>query len=170
MTDDRAQNVVAGCLGRVFTLLGFFWGAAVVASAIGFISEGDLPFETIGVFIPAVILIGLGRAIRRRARPSSGPDTAENRARTRAKSGSQIPAPPKRVPPQSTTSPEPVEVQSKPRPEIPELPTVEPVHDPGELPGVTDLSMEDFETDQDRPMTSQELIDRARERFNKKPD
>jgi hypothetical protein len=50
---------------------------------------------------------------------------------------------------------------------IPELPPVEEIHGPGELPAVEDLTLEDFES-VDKPMSSEERLRIAKEKYRKR--
>lgn len=161
MTDKSPQAVVGGCLSRVFTLFGLFLFLSAVVAAVREFNGPGAGLEITGAFVPALILLAMGRLIKRRVdQVAEVPDA-------------QIPRPQRPTPsppPADVVVPRPAEERTpKARPEpvdIPELPTVEPTHHPGELPAVEDLGIRDFEPP--KPMSSEERIRKAREKFNKK--
>ncbi len=157
----KVDTSAAGCLSSLFTLLGFFlFGSALFNQFQEFTGDGG-GFELSGALIPGLVLLAMGGSLRRRANAAKQPD--ENQVRI-----------PLKPPPQSTPSQQVQTSKPKPRPpvtppvvEIAGLPEVEEVHEPGALPAVEDLRLEDFEPE--KPMTSEERLRIAKEKYRKKP-
>jgi hypothetical protein len=165
VAEKRPEQVIGGCLARVFTIVGFAILVGTLINAFRTFNRDGFGFELTGAFIPGLILLIMGAAIRRRVGNMERPDK-------------QIPAPrplntdrkdePAKTPIPRVGSAEPRKRPTPPPAEfdVPELPTIEPVHDPGELPAVEDLTMDDFKAT--APKSSDEMIKEARRRFNKK--
>jgi hypothetical protein len=166
---DNAQAAATGCLSRVFTLVGLFWLGAI---GFGVLRNLDSGFDTdlTGALFPAIAFLFAGSVMRRRAREAkargdsfSAPSTPSgtHRATTRPPSAERGPTP--------TPIPTPsAEAPKKERPDrpVPELPPIEPIPDPGKLPAIDSLEISDFEPG--KPMSSEERIKKAREKYQKK--
>ena len=186
---DQNLNFV-GCLGRVLTFVGVVWIAIIVLGGVGLLSRAGAPGELLagiaGVgIIPGLILLGLGRAIRRRARAMGGksgstpvpdqlhtesgrvPSIRLERTPTPTPTPSPTPIP---VPPVERTPPKPV--QPRPRPVDPIVKarrdvakSVEGALSGLEEPEESNRATETSGIGSDRPKTSQELVDEARRRW-----
>ncbi len=161
MAEKKVDASAAGCLARVFTLMGIFLLGSALFNQIQNFSGGDgVGFDISGAMIPGLVLLFIGGSFRRRAKAAKS-------------DGGQVQIPLK-PPPQSPPVPQtpPVKPKAAPRTappivEIPELPAVEEVYRPGDLPAVEDLSLEDFEPG--KPMSSEERIRLAKEKYRNKP-
>jgi hypothetical protein len=170
MTDrDNAQAAATGCLIRVFTLIGLFW-----LGAIGFdvLRNLDSGFDTdlTGALFPAIAFLFAASVMRRRAKEArargdsfSAPSTptGTHKATTRPPSAERGPTPTPTVAPR----PEAPKKKAPGRP-IPELPPIEPIPDAGNLSAIDNLEISDFEPG--KPMSSEERIRQAREKYLKK--
>lgn len=155
-----------GCLARVFTIIGFAILIGTLINAFASFDGDGVGFEITGAFLPGFIFLFMGAAIRRRVKkmdesdkqiPAPRPLNTDRKSRKEQRP--QIPRLDQEVPERRRPAPR-AEV------DVPELPTVEPVHEPGQLPAVEDLTMEDFKAA--APRSSEEMIKEARRRFNKK--
>lgn len=167
--NDNVQAAATGCLSRVFTLFGLFWLGAISLSVLRDLDSG---FDTdlIGALIPAIVFLFAGLVMGRRAREAnargdsfSAPSTpaGTHRATTRSSSAEGGPTPtPIAIP--SADAPK----KQRPDRPVPELPPIEPIPDPGKLPAIDSLEMSDFEPG--KPLSSEERIRQAREKFLKK--
>jgi hypothetical protein len=170
MTDrDNAQAAATGCLSRVFTLVGLFWVGAIGFGVLRDLDSGFDPDLT-GALFPAIAFLFAGSVMRRRAREAkargdsfSAPSTptGTHRATTRPPSADRGHTPT----PIAIPSAEAPKKKSPDRP-VPELPPIEPIPDPGKLPAIDSLELSDFEPG--KPMSSEERIKRAREKYQKK--
>lgn len=142
MAEQRIEPV--GCLGRVLTILGVLWlGVVVFAGIFGLRDNVGSLGALIGSTLPALLLIGAGRALSRRAKaraqtepvlPAPAPATTEKRVPTmRVESSAPAPPPAEPVP------------RRVPEPEVPSLP-VPPLPVPP-------------------PKSSKEMIEEARKRW-----
>ncbi len=189
MDRDRAKQIEnvqasAGCLARIFTLIGLFWlGSVIVTSINAYQSGGD--FGITGSIIPALAFLFAARVIRRRATqvgatlPSGGGKTPKaesgSAASKKSESGESPSAPspatnkPKAKKPdmsapsvQEATPPRPRSVvpppQDPPRPRS--QPSPEPSAQPPGLPS----------SDTGKPLTSEEMIKRAKARYMRDED
>lgn len=149
MADQRIDG--AGCLGRVLTLLGIIWLGVVVFAGIFGLRDSAGSFATIiGSTLPALLLIGVGRTMSRRA--------AERRD---APALPQPAAPsPAQPPPASQASSQPSEVFPKPAKPASPAPSASKDDALLELPPPPTPSS---------PKTSQEMIDEARKRWGSGP-
>lgn len=155
MADTNASQSGAGCLARVFTIIGAFLLVSTVAAQVRGFSDGRAEFELTGGIIPGLVLLAMGTSLRRRARSTSGEE-------------GRVPIPLKTTP---VTSPAKVKAPPPPPPappvlEIPELPPVDETYRPGELPALDELDLDDF--DPGKPMSSEERIRIAKEKYRKK--
>jgi hypothetical protein len=145
----------AGCLGRVLTLLGIIWLAVVVFTGMfGLRDNAGTLASLIGTTLPALILIGAGRTLSRRAAERrDAPALPQPESPTTSSSTSQTQKPP--APPTSTPSqpsdvfPKPARSAPGPQPE----PPVELSPPPSPSPS----------------KTSQEMIEEARKRWGTSP-
>jgi hypothetical protein len=170
MTDrDNAQAAATGCLSRVFTLVGLFWVGAIGFGVLRDLDSGFDPDLT-GALFPAIAFLFAGSVMRRRAREAkarvdsySAPSTpaGTHRATTRPPSAERGLTPTPIAIPRA----EAPKKKSPDRP-VPELPPIEPIPDPGKLPAIDSLELSDFEPG--KPMSSEERIKRAREKYQKK--
>lgn len=168
---ERESNPSAA-LGTILSWIGFLWFGFAVAQGMGVLDALGLSgsaFSNIGSTVfPAIILIGVGRALRRRALASEEiirPDVSQVPGATPP----IIPETrPRYDPPRPTT---PVAPKPAPRPAAPpKAVVVEPVEPmlpddqavrsaPGQGSGSTPRP----------PKTSQELIEEARRRWGTRP-
>jgi hypothetical protein len=153
MADQRIDG--AGCLGRVLTLLGVIWLAVVVFAGLFGLRDNAGSFATlIGSTLPALVLIGVGRTMSRRA--------AERR---------DAPALPQPATPTSTSSAPPIEPPRAPAP-LPAPPPSEIFPKPArsapapELDKPIDVPPPPASVP---PKSSQEMIDDARKRWGSGP-
>ncbi|HEY5890791.1 MAG TPA: hypothetical protein VIW94_08850 [Acidimicrobiia bacterium] len=156
----KVDTSAAGCLASLFTLLGFFmFGAALFNQFQEFTGDG-VGFELSGALIPGLVLLAMGGSLRRRANAAK-PDEKQVRI--------PLKPPPQSTPPQQmqASKPTPRPQVTPPVVQIAGLPEVEEVHEPGALPAVEDLRLEDFEPE--KPMTSEERLRIAKEKYRKKP-
>lgn len=160
MAEKKVDASAAGCLARLFTLMGIFLFGSALFNQIRNFSGDGVGFDITGALIPGLVLLAIGGSLRRRANASK-PDQGRV----------QIPLkPPPKSPPSQLTPPPKTKAPPTTKPpvlDIPELPKVEEIHQPGELPALEDLSLDDFEAD--KPMSSEERIRLAKERYRKKP-
>ena len=167
--NDNVQAAATGCLSRLFTLLGLFWLGAI---SLGVLRNLDSGFDTdmIGTLFPAIAFLFAGSVMRRRAREAkargdsfSAPSTpaGTHRATTRPPLAERGPTPT----PIATPSADAPKKQRPDRP-VPELPPIEPIPDPGKLPAIDSLELSDFEPG--KPLSSEERIKMAREKYLKK--
>jgi hypothetical protein len=160
MAEQKVEVNAAGCLGRVFTLLGIFlFGSALFRQVLNFSGDG-VGFELSGVLIPGLVLLAMGSSLRRRAnasKPNQGQVQIPIKTPPRRSPAKQAPA----------TAPKTQPKAAPPVAKIPELPPVEEIHGPGELPAVEDLTLEDFES-VDKPMSSEERLRIAKEKYRKR--
>lgn len=168
MAEKSPEQAAAGCLGRFLTIVGFVLFALSIANEVrGFDGDG-FGFELNGGIIPGLALMFIGRAIRRRAPQAESQGRIQIPVKPPPPQNRPVPKIPTKAPPPKTSPPPP----PPPVVEIPELPVVEEVHRPGELPAVQDLEISDFELgelDSGKPMSSEERLARAKERYRKKP-
>jgi hypothetical protein len=153
MAEQRIDG--AGCLGRVLTLLGIIWLAVVVFAGLFGLRDNAGSFATIiGSTLPALVLIGVGRTMSRRAAERRDapalPQPAEPKTPT---STAQIEPPPAAPAPSRT---QPSEVFPKPTRSAPAKPDNAPVEIPPP-PAPTP------------PKSSQEMIEEARKRWGSGP-
>jgi outer membrane biosynthesis protein TonB len=153
MAEQRIDG--AGCLGRVLTLLGIIWlGVVVFAGLFGLRDDAGGLATLIGSTLPALVLLGAGRTLSRRAAERrDAPSLPQPEAPTTPSSTSQTQKPP--APPAPAPS-QPSEVFPKPTRSDP-APQPEP---PVELPPPPTPSP---------PKTSQEMIEEARKRWGTGP-
>jgi len=183
MTDQNANAV--GCLGRMLTFFGMVWIAIIVLGGIGVLSRlgmsGDFLAGFGGSIIPALFLLGAGRALRRRAttmseQPESMPmpdvQSSEGRRVPSIRPEPSAPSPiprPIPVPPPAATLPK--TVQPRPRPVDPIAKArrdvaerleeaVSGLEEPTRVPSPASIDEKSS-----RPKTSQELVDEARKRW-----
>lgn len=160
MAEKKVDASAAGCLASVFTLMGFFLFGSALFNQIQNFSGDGVGFDISGALIPGLVLLAIGGSLRRRAKagkPDDGRVQIPLKPAPQSPTAQQPPPPKPKVPPRTT----PVVVA------IPELPEIEEIHRPGELPAVEDLSLEDFELE--KPMSSEERIRLAKEKYRKKP-
>lgn len=170
MTDkENVQASGSGCLARIFTIIGLFWLGLLVVDAIGFFqSGGDLgEFDVAGGIVPAVAFLIAGRVMGKRAREAAAeaaaaPTTRGPAPTVRAPSAERGPTP-SPLPTPRPASEAPPAPQARPSRPVPELPPIEPVPDSRGLEAIEDLDISDFEPG--KPMTSEERIREARERY-----
>lgn len=179
---DQSNNPV-GCLGRVVTFFGVAWLIVVVLAGMGLVSEfgpaGGVLAWLGGSFIPALLLLAAGRAIRRRARTMDGGDTViiptnmpgKRVPTTRPESTRPVATPPVipgRAPP---TSSRPVPRQLDP---LPPPATTSPSRLEEVIPPPVDTSPEPkpvtatppaVDRSTVRPKTSRELVEEARKKW-----
>jgi hypothetical protein len=153
MADRRVDG--AGCLGRVLTLLGIIWLAVVVFAGLFGLRDNAGSFATIiGSTLPALVLIGVGRTMSRRAAERrDAPALPQPAAPTTPSSTAQREPPP--APPAPSPS-QPSEVFPKPARSAPAPPPDTPADilpPPAPTP----------------PKSSQEMIDEARKRWGSGP-
>jgi hypothetical protein len=178
---DQSNNPV-GCLGRVLTFIGVAWLLVVVLAGMGLLSEFGLAGGVVawvgGSFIPALLLLAAGRALRRRARTMDGDDMVtippnipgKRVPTTRPESTRPAPTPPLipgRAPPTSRPVPrqlDPLPPPATARPSsledvIPPPPvSTGPEPKPVAAPPPVDRSTA-------RPKTSRELVEEARKKW-----
>jgi hypothetical protein len=179
---DQSNNPV-GCLGRVVTFFGVAWLLVVVLAGMGLLSEFGLSGGVVawlgGSFIPALLLLAAGRAIRRRARSMDGNDTVtiptnapgKRVPTTRPESTRPVATPPV-IPGRAPPTSRPVPRQLDP---LPPPPTTEPTSledaippppvgaGPEPKPGAAPPPAVDRATG--RPKTSRELVEEARKKW-----
>jgi hypothetical protein len=178
---DQSNNPV-GCLGRVVTLFGVAWLVVVVLAGMGLVSEfgpaGGVLAWLGGSFIPALILLAAGRAIRRRARTMDGNDTVaiptnipgKRVPSTRPESTRPVVTPPVipgRTPPASRPIPrqlDPLPPPSTPRPSSLEE-VIPPPADTGPEPKPVPPPPPAVDPTTVRPKTSRELVEEARKKW-----
>ncbi len=168
MLDEPSVNS-SGILGRVLTWIGFAWFLLIVTPGLRFLAESGLSSEIVdflqGGFFPALILIAVGRALRRRARQREAPE--EPKEERPARRPQPRPEPPR-------TEPAERQEPSPPAPEHPQIaPRLEEVlgdmeadSEPGEEPAspLPPASDELF-----RPQTSKEMLEEARRKLRSRP-
>ncbi|HET7846606.1 MAG TPA: hypothetical protein VFL72_03875 [Acidimicrobiia bacterium] len=169
---ERESNPSA-TLGTVLSWIGFLWLGFAVLWGMGAIDmlgfSGSLASAIGSTVFPAIILIGIGRALRRRAlasgetiRPdvsqvpgATPPIIPETRPRYDPPRPTTPAAPPKPAP---TPPPPPKPVVAEPAEAV--LPDDQGLRsEPGQDPGLTPSA----------PKTSQELIEEARRRWGTRP-
>lgn len=189
MKRDQAKQIEAvqasaGCLARIFTLIGLFWlGSIVVASINAYQSGGD--FAITGSFIPALVFLFAARVIRRRAteeaakaipakskpsqpvggtttskgsnpeRPIAAPSPTSDKPKPRAPD-KQGPSTQKTTPPPPQPLVPPASIPPKPRSQPSPKPTSQPSRET-----VDDAA---------RPLSSEEMIKRAKARYKREED
>ena len=175
----KTDASAAGCLASLFTILGtFLFGSAIFSQFQSFSGDG-FGFDLNGGVIPGLVLLAMGGSLRRKAKAAK-PD--EGQVRIPLKTPPQSPQPqqtqtskpkpkPPTTPPRTTppqTAPQTTPPQTTP-PEvlIPGLSGVEETPEPVALRAIEELSLEDFEPD--RPMTSDERLRIAKEKYQRKP-
>jgi hypothetical protein len=153
MADQRLDG--AGCLGRVLTLLGVIWLAVVVFAGLFGLRDNAGSFATIiGSTLPALILIGVGRTMSRRAAERrDAPALPQPAAPTTPPSTRQMEPPPAAPAPSRS---QPSEVFPKPARSAPSPEPDAPI----DVPSPPALSP---------PKSSQEMIDEARKRWGSGP-
>lgn len=155
MAEQRIDG--AGCLGRVLTLVGVIWLAAVVfAGLFGLRDDAGGLATLIGTTIPALVLLAVGRTLSRRAAERRDAPSLPEPATPSAPSstGPAAPQPPRSAPSRAQPSevlPKPVKPAPQSAPE-PEAATKLP---PPPTPPA--------------PKTSQEMIEEARKRWGSGP-
>lgn len=189
------QNVNAvGCLGRVLTFFGLVWIAIIILGGMGLLSDAGFSGEFLagfgGSIIPGLLLLGAGRALRRRAVAMDDQSAATPTPDQLHTEGSRVPsirleptpAPPR--PPTPITFPLPPTESAPPKPSAPKPPAPKPrAVDPiverpdvaksieSAVSGVEEASEEPtregtpFGVEPGRHKTSQELVDEARRRW-----
>jgi len=183
------QNVNAvGCLGSILTTLGLLWIGFIVLAGMGVLSElgmsGGFLAGLGGSILPGLLLLGAGRAVRRRARtietrnapmptvdvstsegkrvPSIRPEPLERPAPTVTRTSIPIPEPTLPKPDQAL----PQRVEPVPKARRPPSKIVEDTVPHGEGVSSDDPSIGPRTDDgKSRPKTSQELVDEARRRW-----
>lgn len=179
MTERDQEKRSRGCLGTIALLFGLFWIGAIFAVAVFRSDGGGFNFESSGAFLPILIFFVLASVVRRRvgssSKRSSRPPQTLGRppATSQGKSANRpAPTPPKlpgSQPAKSVPLPPPPSAKTAPQVRsVPGLPPVEPVHEPGELPAVDALQIEDFLPS--KPLSSEERLQKAREKYLKKKD
>ena len=136
------QNVNAvGCLGRVLTFFGVVWIAIIVLGGMGLLSDAGFSGEFLagfgGSIIPGLLLLGAGRALRRRGAAMDDQSASTPTPDQLHSEGSRVPsirleptpAPPRSptpttipMPPTESTPPS----RSLPRPSAPKPPAPKP--------------------------------------------
>lgn len=160
VAEPTPQAAFGGCLARVFNLFGFFLLVTGGFAAVRSFNSGADDFGFVGALVPGLALLLMSRAIRRRV--GQGPWAGDNPARDQ---------PSAKLPPQHT-SPQvnpkaPKAPPPRPAPvEISEV-FVEEGPDQG-IEAIEDLSLEDFKPE--KPLSSEERIRRARQKYNKRSD
>jgi hypothetical protein len=189
------QNVNAvGCLGRVLTFFGVVWIAIIVLGGMGLLSDSGFSGEFLagfgGSIIPGLLLLGAGRALRRRAAAMDDQSASTPTPDQLHTEGSRVPsirleptpAPPR--PPTPITFPLPPTESTPPKPSAPKPPAkprpVDPIVETrrdvaksieSALSGLEEASEEPtrestpFGVEPGRHKTSQELVDEARRRW-----
>jgi hypothetical protein len=189
------QNVNAvGCLGRVLTFFGVVWIAIIVLGGMGLLSDTGFSGEFLagfgGSIIPGLLLLGAGRALRRRAAAMEDQSASTPTPDQLHTEGSRVPsirleptpAPPR--PPTPITFPLPPTESTPPKPSAPKPPAkprpVDPIVETrrdvaksieSALSGLEEVSEEPtrestpFGVEPGRHKTSQELVDEARRRW-----
>ena len=178
---DQSNNPV-GCLGRVLTFIGVVWLLIVVLAGMGLVSEfgpaGGVIAWVGGSFIPALLLLAAGRALRRRARSMDGDDTVvipttvpgKRVPTTRPESTRPVATPPVipgRAPPTSRPTPRQLDPLPPPATTPPSgledviPPPVDPSPEP--KPVIAPPPAADRSTG--RPKTSRELVEEARKKW-----
>lgn len=179
MTDrNQVQAAASGCLSRVFTLIGLFWlGVAAIEAFNSFRFGGT--WEFLGGLVPALGFLIAGRVMRRRSREAaaqedgfSAPSTPDgtHRATTRPPTSEPGPTPSPTLSSEGTEPDDESAERSRANRPVPELPPIEPAPNPGKLQAVEDLDISDFESDFEsgKPLSSDEMIRRARQKFRPK--
>jgi hypothetical protein len=178
---DQSNNPV-GCLGRVVTFFGVAWLLVVVLAGMGLLSEFGLAGGVVawlgGSFIPALLLLAAGRALRRRARTMEGNDTVtiptnvpgKRVPTTRPESTRPLPTPPVipgRAPPSSR--PVPRQLDPLPPPVTTQPSSLEEVIPPpvgaGPEPKPVAAPPPAVDAATGRPKTSRELVEEARKKW-----
>jgi hypothetical protein len=179
---DQSNNPV-GCLGRVVTFVGVAWLLVVVLAGVGLLSEfgpaGGVVAWVSGSFIPALLLLAAGRAIRRRARTMDGSDTVtiptnipgKRVPTTRPESTRPVATPPVipgRTPP--TSRPVPRQLDPLPPPVTTQPSSLEevippPPVDAGPEPKPVTAPLPAVDRSTGRPKTSRELVEEARKKW-----
>jgi len=167
---DREPNPTAA-LGRILSWIGYVWFVFAVLWGMGVIEalgiSGPVVSDIGGTVFPAIILIGAGRVLRRRARvaeDSIRPDVSRD----------PVPTPPTLPgsdprfdfpPPPAPTTQRPLPRTVAPRAVVVEPVEVVPAGDPDQQPSTG----RDLESTPRQPKTSQELIEEARRRWGTRP-
>ena len=162
----------AATLGRVLSWIGYVWFVFAVLWGLGAIQalgvSGPIARGIGTTIFPAIVMIGVGRAIRRRARPAEDsirPDVAAP-IRTppilpRTGAGYELPRP--TVP----TAPKPPRPVTAPKKAADKPMEVAAAQESGE--NTTPSELESVAKPAGRPKTSQELIEEARRRWGTRP-
>ena len=103
MTDERQSNPLR-VIGTILTIVGSIWIGFFFLGGIALLDEVGLDIQALGVFgtlIPGFILLGIGRALRRRGRQRE-PQPAET-GRPTASQRSRTPEPDKEIPRETST-------------------------------------------------------------------
>ena len=164
---DGEQSSTA-TLGRILSWIGYLWVVFAVLWGVGVVEaigiSGSVASGIGRSIVPAIILIGIGRVMRKRS------TVDPNELRPDVSSGS-VPTPP--VLPGDTPvfsySPPPApNSKPPPRPAAPPKPAVEPAL---EMVASTESRVDqgDGAVPLTKPKTSQELIDEARRRWGTRP-
>ena len=165
MADSEQSS--AATLGTALSWVGYAWFVFAVLWAMGAPQglgvSGELASSIGSTIFPSIVLIGVGRALRRRARVVESPDSFGTPPTVpRPDASYELTPPPAPAPPKpARTVAPPKKVVAAPTPVVtaPE-PGVEPP--PSEEPGpVTKPAAP--------PKTSQELIEEARQRWGIRP-
>jgi hypothetical protein len=191
------QNVNAvGCLGRVLTFFGVVWIAIIVLGGMGLLSDAGFSGEFLagfgGSIIPGLLLLGAGRALRRRAAALDDQSVSTPTPDQLHTEGSRVPSirlEPTPAPPRSptpTTFPIPPTESTPPKPSAPKPPAPKPrpvdpmVKTRGDVAKSIESALSGLEEASDEPTreesapfgvepgrhkTSQELVDEARRRW-----
>lgn len=181
-------------MGRALTWIGAAWMALIVLGIGGMLSEGGALGEVgdfiAGGFVPALVLLGAGRAIKNRAGAGKGGKgsgevvlgTPPQAKKEKAKSAPTPPILPGQSPQPVQKPPEPKPVQKKPEPKPKERPV--PSRTLEEVLAEQGLDLDEEPTESARqptvpheyektmpssvehpPKTSQEMIEEARRKW-----
>jgi hypothetical protein len=167
---DRESNPSA-TLGRILSWVGFLWFGAAVLQGSGVLDalglSGSIFTRIESTVFPAIILIGIGRALRRRALASEEtirPDVSRSPDATPPiipETRPRYDLPPPTAPAAPKPAPRPV---TPPRAVVVEpVEAVLPDHSVGSAP------VQDPGSTPKPPKTSQELIEEARQRWGTRP-
>lgn len=177
MTERDQPKRSRGCLGTVALLFALLLIGGVFASAVFRFDGGGFNFESSGSFLPILIFFVLASVVRRRIGSSSKRSSPNTLGRPPTVPQPPVPrqappTPPKlpgSTPAKTVPLPPPAAAKAPPqRQPIPELPPIEPAPEPGELPAVRALEIEDFQPG--KPLSSEERLQKAREKYLKKKD
>ncbi len=166
-----------GCFNRLAVIFVLLWIVAIGIAVFTRIDGNGFGFELTGSFLPFFIFFAIFSLIRRSAQSrsrSSRPTPKKPTGQT-----SQMPTPPK-IPgkknpstPVKAPAPKPPPLRD-PRTDaeklelnrpIPELPPLEPEPESGEIAALESLELEDFKPP--KPMSSEEMLKQAREKYLK---